>query len=44
MMCETAENRVLERMTTETVCQNGWEKRVLDVCTRLFGGFSDTVH
>jgi len=24
------------------VCQNGVKKRVLDVCARLFGGFSGT--
>jgi len=24
------------------VCQNGAKKRVLDVCARLFGGFSGT--
>ncbi len=39
MMCETAENRVLERRGTATVCQNGGEKRVFDVYARLLGGF-----
>ncbi len=41
-MCETAENRVLERRGTAAVCQNGGEKRDFDVYARLFGGFSGT--
>ncbi len=39
MMCETAENRVLEWRIAAAVCQNSGKKRVLDVCVRLFGGF-----
>jgi hypothetical protein len=29
-----------EWRATAVVCQNGGEKRVLDVCARLLGGFS----
>jgi len=42
MMCGTAENRVLEWRITVAVCQNGAKKWILDVCARLFGGFSGT--
>jgi len=43
MMCGTVENQVLEWRAMVLVCQNGAKKRVLDVCARLFGGFSGTV-
>jgi hypothetical protein len=44
MMCGTAENRVLEWRTTVAVCQDGAKKWILDVCARLFGGFSGTTY
>jgi hypothetical protein len=43
MMCGTVENQVLEWRATVAVSQNGAKKRVLEVCARLFGGFSGTV-
>jgi hypothetical protein len=43
MMCETAENQILERMGTTAVCQNSGEKWAFDVHARLFGGFPGTV-
>ena len=43
MMCETAAKRTEGMEGNAAVCQNSGEKRVLDVCAQLFGGFSDTV-
>ena len=42
MICGTAENRVLKWRGTAAVCQNSGKKGLLDVCARLFGGFSGT--
>jgi hypothetical protein len=43
MMCGTVENRFLEWRATVAVCQNGGEKRILDVRTRLFSGASGII-
>jgi len=43
MMCGTTENRAVGMEGNAVVCQNGGEKRFLDVFARLFGGCSGTV-
>ena len=44
MQCGTVENRFLEWRAMVVACQNGAKKRGLDVCQRLFGGFSGTTY